>query len=138
MEFVNGIDVDDYLALREAVGWQRIHRKQAQAGLEHSCYIISCRDGEKTIGTARVLWDRGYVAYIADVMVLPSYQRQGIGKQMMAHIMDYLESQLKEGWSLMVNLMAAKGKEPFYKGFNFIERPSDIYGAGMMQWLIKK
>lgn len=35
----------------------------------------------------------------------------------------------------MVNLMAAKGKEPFYKKFGFIERPNDKHGAGMIQYL---
>jgi hypothetical protein len=31
----------------------------------------------------------------------------------------------------MVVLVAAKGKEEFYEKFGFINRPNDIYGAGM-------
>jgi hypothetical protein len=34
----------------------------------------------------------------------------------------------------MINLMAARGKEGFYKKFGFIERPNDEKGAGMSQW----
>ena len=28
------------------------------------------------------LWDKGYIAYLADVIVNPEYQGQGIGKKM--------------------------------------------------------
>jgi hypothetical protein len=31
--------------------------------------------------------------------------------------------------------MAAKGKENFYKKLNFIERPNEHYGAGMIQFI---
>lgn len=137
MEFVEGIDVESYLQLREIVGWTVFPVEQAQAGLDHSRYIISCKDQGKVVGTARLIWDGGYVAYIADVMVMPEYQRKGIGKQLMQSILDYLEAQMKEGWKIMISLMAAKGKEPFYEGFNFIKRPNEQYGAGMIKWINK-
>jgi hypothetical protein len=35
----------------------------------------------------------------------------------------------------MVNLMAAQGKEGFYKKFGFAERPNDGHGAGMSLWI---
>lgn len=53
----------------------------------------------------------------------------------MEKIMDYLHSQLKPGYKFMVCLMAAKGKEEFYKKFGFIDRPNETFGCGMHQWL---
>jgi GNAT superfamily N-acetyltransferase len=45
----------------------------------------------RKIGTARLVWDDGYTALIKDVLVLPEYQRQGIGTTVMIRIMDDLK-----------------------------------------------
>ena len=63
------------------------------------------------------------------------FQKQGLGRLLMEKIMDYLHSQLKTGYRFMVCLMAAKGKEEFYKKFGFIDRPNENFGCGMHQWL---
>ena len=133
LEYLEQLKVEDYNKLRKAVGWGELPIKQAQIGLEHSNYIIACYLDGNVVGSARMLWDGGYVAYIADIMVLPEQQGRGIGKQLMERIMNYLYTNLEEGWTIMVVLVAAKGKEAFYKKFGFIERPNDVYGAGMSQ-----
>jgi len=38
---------------------------------------------------------------------------------------------------VFINLMAAKGRESFYKQFGFVERPNEEFGAGMTQWIPK-
>ncbi len=138
LRYEDEISVKDYNMLREAVNWCALAEKQAETGIRNSAFIVSCMDGEQTIACARVIWDGGYVVYIADVIVLPAYQRQGIGKEMMARVMKYIKGELKPGWRIMVNLLAAKGKEEFYKKFDFIERPSESLGAGMCQWVERK
>lgn len=135
LTYTNEISVADYNMLRENVKWGALDEEQAAAGLQNSAFIITCKDGDKTVGSARVIWDGGYVVYIADVMVLDTYQLNGIGREMITRLIDTLRKQLKPGWRMMVVLCAAKGKEAFYKKFDFIERPTDILGAGMFQWL---
>ena len=76
-------------------------------------------------------------SFIVDVIVLPEYQRKGIGKTMMGKIMEYIHSQLKDGYCIQVDLMSAKGKERFYEGFDFIKRPDDNFGCGMTQRIKK-
>ena len=83
----------------------------------------------------RVLWDHGYVVYIADVIVRPEYQGQGLGRALMNHAMEYIRGMLKPGWHVMVSLMSAQGKEEFYKKFGFITRPDESHGCGMCQWI---
>lgn len=129
------IEVEDYNTLRDAVGWGRLCEEQAKQGLENSVYVISCYDQDKIVGTARVIWDRGYVSYLADVMVLPNYQRLGIGKHMVEEAVAFMKKQVKEGWQIKMVLIAAKGKEGFYEKFGFAERPNDNAGAGMDMWL---
>lgn len=131
----NILPVADYNYLREAVGWGGLSQKQAETGIKNSAYVVAAKADGKTIGMARVISDGGYVYYIADVVVHPDYQGNKIGKTMMQMIMAYLKDHRSEDEKLSINLMAAKGKESFYKQFGFLERPSDQFGAGMCQWI---
>lgn len=70
LQYGNEINVKDYNMLRDVVKWGALAENQAQMGLDNSAFIVSCMDGEKTIGCARLIWDGGYVAYIADVIAL--------------------------------------------------------------------
>ena len=49
LEYSNTLSVKEYCELRSAVGWQSIVEDQAEAGLKHTDYMISCRDGEKIV-----------------------------------------------------------------------------------------
>ncbi|MDR0310974.1 MAG: GNAT family N-acetyltransferase, partial [Acidobacteriota bacterium] len=95
-------------------------------------------DGDTAIGMARIVSDGGYVVFIADVLVLPEYQRKGIGRTMMKKIMEYVYSMLRDGYCIQVDLLAAKGKEGFYEDFGFIKRPDENYGCGMTQRIKKQ
>ena len=92
-------------------------------------------DDNKIVGSARVIWDRGYVSYLADVMVVPEYQGMGIGTKMVEMSLTFMKSQLKEGWKIKMVLVSAKGRETFYRQFCFMERPNENFGAGMDLWL---
>lgn len=135
--YANFLSVQDYNKLRESVGFSKIPEEKAQTGLNNSTYVVAAKCADQTVGTARLISDGGYVAYIADVIVLPEFQKRGIGKTMIAMILEYIESNMEKGDRVMVCLMAAKGRESFYKQFNFIARPDDQYGAGMSQWISK-
>lgn len=111
IRYCHHISVADYNHLRESVGWAAIEESQVCAGLTNSSYLI------------------------ADVIVLPEYQGRGIGKEMMARIMKHIRSGLKEGQKVMVSLMAAKDKEPFYEWFDFVRRPNETMSCGMVQWI---
>jgi GNAT superfamily N-acetyltransferase len=125
--------VDDCLALRASAGWARRHPKQVEEGLKNSAFVIAAQDGEKTIGMTRLVSDGGGVYFVVDVLVLPEYQRQGIGKALFGKAMAYVDSRLRDGWQLQVDLMAAKGKEGFYEAFGFVRRDGTEYGSGMMK-----
>ncbi len=135
LTYLEGIHVDEYNRLRDEVGWGALPKQQAQAGLDHSSYVVSCEEQGKVVGTARVLWDGEYIAYLADVMLSPDYQRKGIGKQLVQMVIDYLHTHVNKEWDIMFVLVAAKGKEGFYKKLGFEERPNENLGAGMSQWI---
>ena len=75
------------------------------------------------------------MVYIADVIVHPEFQGNGLGRAVMEQIMAQIRAWLKPGYKVMVSLMSAKGKEPFYNKFGFINRPDERFGCGMCQWM---
>lgn len=130
--FTHALSVQDYLRLRQSVGWKAVSARQAENNLRNSAYLVVVRDGENTTAAARLVSDGGTVQYIADVMVLPEFQGRGLGKIMVGMILDHVRGTLEPGEWVRVNLMAASGKEPFYRKMGFSEHPCDQNrGAGM-------
>ena len=134
LRYNNILSVKEYCELRSAVGWPMIPEEQAQAGLDNSDFIIACREDNVIVGSARLFWDKGYIAYLADVMVKPEYQKQGIGKKLVNECILYIDSQLKADWRIKILILAAKGKEQFYEKLGFEVRPNENDGAGMQTW----
>ncbi len=122
--------VEGYRALRDAVGWgNRVSVEATAFGMPRSLYWVSAWDGETLIGCGRIVGDGAQYFYVQDIIVLPSYQGQGIGKEIMEHVMAYLRTNAPKGAFLA--LMAAKGVAPFYYQFGFTERAQD--SPGMFQ-----
>ncbi len=135
VKYLDSITVEDYNYLRKSVAWAELESKQALKGINNSAFLISAVVDNKTVGVTRVVSDGGYIAIIVDVIVLPDFQGNGIGKAMMQKAMEYIKSTISEGQFVFVNLMAAKDKEPFYSQFGFEARPNEKVGAGMTQYI---
>lgn len=120
----------DYNRLREAVGWGIYEEAVIARSLPNTLYCVCARVDGQVVGMARIIGDGGMVYYIQDVIVLPAYQRQGIGTQMMDRLMAYIAAHASH--NTIVGLMAAKDKEPFYEKYGFIRRPNERMGAGMI------
>lgn len=129
------ITAEEYNNMRLAVGWRVLDPKQADTGLKNSAYLVSAWDGSMPVGMARVISDGGYMNLIVDVMVMPDYQGQGIGKQMLVNINSWLDSLGENGNCIMVNLMATIGNEGFYEKLGFEARPNERMGPGMVRWI---
>lgn len=138
IKYVNQISVENYNHLRKSVGWAELESKQALKGINNSAFLISALVDDKTVGVSRVVSDGGYIVIIADVIVLPEYQGNNIGKVMMQEVMEYINSNIEEGQFVSVNLMAAKGRESFYTQFGFKIMPNEHIGAGMTQYIYYK
>ncbi len=134
IKYSNKTDVKAYNEMREAVGWKPLEPEQTRACLDNSLYVTVAYDGDKAVGSARIIGDGGYMYLIADVMVIPEYQKTGIGRHMLDEIIKWFENLAKDGRCIMINLMATPGNEEFYKRFGFVSRPNDTMGAGMVRW----
>ncbi|WP_312091303.1 GNAT family N-acetyltransferase [Aminipila sp.] len=133
--YKNEIAVDDYLQLRDSVGWRNLPREQAQRALAGSVYMLVAYDDKKVVGMARVVGDGTYMALIVDVMVHPDYQKKKIGSYIINNIINTLESSISGDEIMMINLMSVPGKESFYEQFGLAVRPNKTMGPGMCRWV---
>lgn len=131
----NEIKLDTYLELRDSVKWKVLDREQARLALENALYTVCVYDDDKPIGMGRIVGDGAVVMYIQDLIVHPDYQKKGIGKQLIEHLIDYVKKINPKGNEIMLCLMSAKGRESFYEKYGFISRPTDNLGPGMIQYI---
>ena len=134
-EITDTLTPEEYMEMRRLVGWSEFPLEQAAAGLCGTSHIACFRKNGKVIALNRVIWDGGYVVYIADVIVRPEFQGQGLGRALVEDALSFIKGVLKPGYKVMVSLSAAKGKEEFYKKFGFFTRPNEEHGCGMCRWL---
>ncbi|MCI8793617.1 MAG: GNAT family N-acetyltransferase [Eubacterium sp.] len=135
--FTHTITVEEYNKLRASVDFITIRPNRAETALKNSLYTLIAMDGEKPAGMARVVGDGGYVYFICDVIVRPDHQSMGLGRQIIETVLAWLEKQVREEETIMVNLMSAMDKEPFYEKLGFHKRPFGNHGSGMSLWLKK-
>ena len=129
--------LEEYKEMRRAVNFMVLSDRIAGNALNNAFHITTVRDNGRAIGMIRVLSDGSYANFITDVMVIPEYQRQGIGHELMRRTVEFMKSTLEPGETIVLYLMSAIGKEEFYKQFGFRERPNEVWGAGMSQWLTR-
>ena len=135
IELMHDISVEDYNDLRGSVDFVTIRENRAQTALDNALFKVVAYDGDTPVGMTRVVGDGGYVYFICDVIVRPSYQSQGLGRRLIETTLAWLETQVGPGETIMVNLMSAMGKEKFYEKLGFHTRPFGNHGAGMSRWI---
>lgn len=83
-----------------------------QKAFLNSCCVVFIFDHERLVGFGRAVSDGAYQAAIYDVVVIPEYQKQGIGRLIMERILEGISN-------CNIILYANTGREGFYKKFGF-------------------
>lgn len=120
--------VEDFLHLRVASGMTPRSRNAAECGLPGSLYGVIAVADTVTVGMGRVVGDGGCNFEIVDVAVAPEWQRQGIGRRLVAAIMAYLDRDAPPGSYISLIADVPELYEPF--GF----RSSAPGAQGMHKW----
>lgn len=126
-----------FIDLFLSVGWEAPSLAQIEIALSNSLRTFIVMKEDKAIGMARLLGDYAMSYYIKDFAIRPEFQGKGIGRYLMEHIDTSIRKELKEGWSVSLELISSKGQESFYKKFEFEERPCEWDGAGMFKMIRK-
>lgn len=125
-------NVEEYNKLFDEVGWGSYDIKVSKLALENSLYTVSIYDDDKIVGFGRLIGDGVCYFYIHDVMVLPSYQKKGIGTMIIDKLKNKVSEYKKINPYLRLYLGASLGKEEFYKKCGFITREEAGLGSGMI------
>lgn len=126
----NALNYEDYCTLRKSVDWQLFSEDQMRQALNISLYTVSVVEGEQTVGMGRLIGD-GMYYMIADIVVNPVFQNYGIGTNITNILLKYVEDKTPVGGRSSIQLIAEKGKEPFYEKLGFKLIPHDFCGSGM-------
>ena len=78
-------DAEKILPLYTAVGWTNDtdRPEMLAAAYQNSLCVIGACDGDKLVGIVRAVGDGASIVFVQDLLVLPEYQRQGIGTQLL-------------------------------------------------------
>lgn len=108
------IDLFELEQLCDAVGWSRRPVRRVRKALQHSLLVVGLwrHDARipRLVGFARCTGDGVIEATVWDVAVHPLYQGVGLGKQLMAYVLDCLREMQVE----RVSLFADPGVVAFY------------------------
>jgi ribosomal protein S18 acetylase RimI-like enzyme len=123
--------VEDYQQLRVAAGLSAKSAEAAARGLAGSWYGVTIRRDESVIGMGRIIGDGGCFFQIVDIAVLPAHQGRGLGRRIMAALMERLDAYAPA--TALVTLLADGDAQQLYQKFGFeLSAPASV---GMLRRL---
>lgn len=79
---------EELVALYKAVGWSAYAEDPARlaAAVSASLAVVAARQDGELVGLARLVGDGLTIAYLQDILILPSHQRCGIGRELFQRV----------------------------------------------------
>lgn len=111
-----GTENIDWVALCEIFSLAPLGTREPEKlklAAENSYLVCSAYVNERIIGFGRAISDGQYQSAIYDVVVLPDYQNQGVGKSIMEALLEKLPK------SAPILIFVAPGKQGFYRKIGF-------------------
>ena len=125
------VKLEDVLHLYQAVGWTNYtHQPQMlEQALSHSLVIYLALDGDAVVGLIRLVGDGFSSVFVQDLIVLLSYQRQGIGSSLMKEALkDY-----KDAYQVQLVTEETERTLEFYRFMGF--ETLSTYDCTGMTWI---
>lgn len=81
---------EEILPLYIAVGWTNYTNRPEKLAkaYQNSLCVLGAYDGDKRIGVVRAVGDGISIVFVQDLLVLPEYQRQGVGTRLLRAILE--------------------------------------------------
>jgi GNAT superfamily N-acetyltransferase len=111
-------DVSTYFELRQSVGWEIFSVEQAKKALCGSAFFVLAKDGERPVAMGRAVGD-GMYYIIADVVVRPECQGNGIGKTIVSRLMKLIRDNSPEGARVSIQVDCGEGQRGILREAGF-------------------
>ncbi len=115
----NILQAEDFIRLRIEAGFAEIPVKHARKALQNGLINVSAIYNGELVGMGRLVGDGAMYWYLQEIIILPKFQRKGIGTMIVNHLVDYAKANSVTGKFTTVGGVSAKGKEPFYDKMGF-------------------
>ena len=128
------VKLENVLHLYQAVGWTNYtHQPQMlEKSLSHSLAIYLALDGDAVVGLVRLIGDGFSSIFVQDLLVLPSYQRQGIGSNLMKEAL----RDFKDAYRVQLATDQTEKNLEFYRSLGF--ETLSTYDCTGMIWVERK
>ena len=128
------VKLEDVLHLYQAVGWTNYtHQPQMlEQALSHSLAIYLALDGDAVVGLVRLIGDGLSSVFVQDLIVSPSYQRQGIGSALMKEAL----GDFKDAYQVQLVTDQTEKTLGFYHSLGF--ESLSTYDCTGMIWVNRK
>lgn len=112
----------DVIRVFVASGIHRPSDDEARIGamFANASLVIAAWDGDRLVGVCRALTDFSYCCYVSDLAVELAYQRQGIGRTLLAKVKEAVGEQvavLLVASATASDYYLALGFQPLQRGF---------------------
>ena len=128
------VKLENVLHLYQAVGWTNYTNQpqMLEQALSHSLSTYLARDGEEIVGLVRLVGDGFSSVFVQDLIVWPSYQRQGIGSDLMKEAL----SDYKDAYQIQLATEQTEKTLGFYRSLGF--ESLSTYDCTGMIWVDRK
>ena len=120
-------NLEDYTRLRADTGLSPKAVVAARIGLRNTWFGVHVVHGGETVGMGRIIGDGGCFFLVVDITVLPQHQGNGLGKRIMAALMEHFETNAPK--SAYISLIADGKANLLYSQFGF--KPTAPASIGM-------
>lgn len=115
----NILQAEDFVRLRIEAGFAEVPVEHARKALQNGLINVSAIYNGELVGMGRLVGDGAMYWYLQEIIILPKYQRKGIGTMIVNHLVDYAKVNSVTGKFTTIGGVSAKGKEPFYEKMGF-------------------
>ncbi|QND52833.1 GNAT family N-acetyltransferase [Phyllobacterium sp. 628] len=109
--------VEDYRRLRLIAGMSPKSEEAALRGLPNTLFAVTIHFQDETVGMGRIVGDGGCFYQIVDIAVDPAHQGKGLGKMIMAALVDYVKTETPAG--AYISLIADGPAQYLYAKYGF-------------------
>ena len=122
----NILQPEDFVRLRIATGFVAVPVEHAKRALEGGLINVSALLDGQLVGMGRMVGDGAMYWYLQEIIILPEYQKMGIGTKIVNYLIDYAVEHSATGTFTTIGGVSAKGKEGFYSKLGFDIIPNGI------------
>jgi GNAT superfamily N-acetyltransferase len=133
IEPVIDVDLDEVIALYDAVGWSVYTKAPAvlRAAIAGSSYVVVARRTDRLVGLARAMSDDATICYLQDVLVLPQEQGNGVGRALVQAVLDRYRTVRQK----VLLTDDEPGQRAFYEALGYAEVRD--YGQGSLRAFVR-